>query len=100
MSARLNEKGWPECEPICFPNPSEPKTRSKITKTFRNSFYFRSIKPWNNLPRNVVDSPSIHVFKKRLNETYEEPKICVIKIVIKIDSKRSIVTCDCISKIL
>ena len=38
-----------------------------------NSFYFRSIKPWNNLPRNVV---SIHVFKKRLNEHLKSQK-CV-----------------------
>ena len=59
-----------------------------------NSFYFRSIKPWNNLPRNVVDSPSIHDFKKRLNETSEKPKRCIIKIQIKTDSKRSIVTCE------
>ena len=28
-----------------------------------NSFYFRSIKPWNNLPRNEVDSPSIMSLK-------------------------------------
>ena len=53
-----------------------------------NSFYFRSIKPWNNLPRNMVDSPSIHVFKKRLNEHLKSQKF-VIKMLIKPDSKRS-----------
>ena len=30
----------------------------------RNSFYFRSIEPWNNLPPRVVESPSVQVFKK------------------------------------
>ena len=36
-----------------------------------NSFYFRSVKPWNDLSRDVVESPSVLVFKRRLAEAWK-----------------------------
>ena len=37
----------------------------------RKSFYYRCIYPWNELPTTVVNSPSIAVFKKRLDEAWK-----------------------------
>ena len=34
-----------------------------------NSFYYRVTKPWNDLPHEVVNSPSLSIFKKRLEKT-------------------------------
>lgn len=36
------------------------------------SFYFRCINTWNDLPNEVVNSPSVSVFKNRLNEAWED----------------------------
>ena len=36
-----------------------------------NSFYYRSIVHWNNLPKEVVSAPSVAIFKKRLNSTWK-----------------------------
>ena len=38
----------------------------------KNSFYYRSIGPWNKLPSSVVDSPSVATFKKRLRDHWKE----------------------------
>ena len=35
-----------------------------------NSFYIRSIKSWNNLPRNVPAAPSLSIFKERLDSAW------------------------------
>ena len=35
-----------------------------------NSFYIRSIKSWNNLPRNVPAAPSLSIFKERLDSVW------------------------------
>lgn len=40
-----------------------------------NSFYYRSIVNWNNLPKEVVNSSSITIFKKRLNLAWQSLKI-------------------------
>ena len=34
-----------------------------------NSFYYQSIKAWNDLPREVVDAKSIKTFKEQLKAT-------------------------------
>ena len=39
-----------------------------------NSFYYRSIKHWNALPREVVNSPSIAVFKKRIDIAWQNKR--------------------------
>ena len=44
------------------PNFASDGVRGVQTK----SFYYRSIPTWNTLPREVVDSPSVKVFKERL----------------------------------
>ena len=36
-----------------------------------NSFYYRSIKNWNELSREVVNSPYIAVFKKRIDIAWQ-----------------------------
>ena len=33
----------------------------------RNVFTGRVIKPWNRLPREVVESPSLEVFRRRVD---------------------------------
>ena len=33
-----------------------------------NSFYYRSVKTWNNLPRNVVNVKDVNVFKAKLDD--------------------------------
>ena len=35
-----------------------------------NFFYYRCISVWNQLPKKVVDSPTIKIFKKTLNEAW------------------------------
>ena len=35
-----------------------------------NSFYYRCIKQWNDLPEEVVNSTSLPTFKKRLTKTW------------------------------
>ena len=37
-----------------------------------NSFYFRSIDTWNNLPKSVVDSPSVSSFKRNLEKAWND----------------------------
>ena len=40
-----------------------------------NSFYFRTIKPWNDLPAEVVNSITIDAFKNRLDKAWKEHPI-------------------------
>ena len=37
----------------------------------QNSFYYRTIRTWNNRPRNVVQAPNIDTFKRELDRTWE-----------------------------
>ena len=51
------------------------------TKFLRmKSFSQRTINDWNNLPANVVDSPSLNAFKNRLDEHWKN--ICYTTTVI------------------
>jgi len=38
----------------------------------RNSFYFRSIKTWNELPNYVVSADDLNMFKNRLDEHWKD----------------------------
>ena len=37
-----------------------------------NAFYNRSVKLWNDLPRHVVNSENINIFKNRLDAAWKE----------------------------
>ena len=37
-----------------------------------NSFYYRNIKTWNNLPKGVVDAKDINNFKQILDEAWKD----------------------------
>ena len=39
-----------------------------------NSFYFRTIRTWNDLPSNIVESTSVPMFKLSLERAWEEQK--------------------------
>lgn len=38
----------------------------------RNSFYYRTIQPWNDLPSNVVEASCVRRFKTELNKAWSE----------------------------
>ena len=45
------------------------KKREHITSQVREGWFsFKVVNPWKNLPKNVVDAPSIKTFKTRLDE--------------------------------
>ena len=37
----------------------------------KHSFAIRSVAPWNSLPRKIVESRNVHIFKQRLGESSE-----------------------------
>ena len=43
-----------------------------------NSFYYRSIKAWNDFPREVVDAKSFKTFIERLEANWEHKKVIKI----------------------
>ena len=52
------------------------KLQTKLAKLncYKNSFFVRIIKPWNDLPINVFnfrDSPNVSKFKIKIEESYE-----------------------------
>jgi len=46
----------------------KPKQRKFQPNTRKNFFPLRVREPWNRLPREVVDSPSLEIFKTRLEK--------------------------------
>ena len=45
------------------------KKREHIASQVREGWFsFRMVNPWNELPDNMVDAPSIKTFKSRLDE--------------------------------
>jgi len=47
--------------------PCSDRTRGNGFKLKRKKFFTRVVKPWNRLPRRVVDAPSPETFKVRLD---------------------------------
>ena len=37
-----------------------------------NSFYYRNVKTWNNLPKGVADAKDINNFKQKLDEVWKD----------------------------
>jgi len=37
-----------------------------------NSLFYRSVKPWNDLEEDIVEAPSLQVFKERLIKEWEK----------------------------
>jgi len=53
-----------------LPGLKEVKFRLDIKKTF---FTMRVERHWNKLPREIVDAPSLEVFKVKLDRTLSNP---------------------------
>ena len=51
--------------------------RDGVRGVQNNSFYFRTIKTWNELPAHVVNSTSVYVFKKNLDLAWEDQKYLI-----------------------
>ena len=50
----------------------ERKAKDGIRGVQTNSFYYRIAKHWNNLPAEVVEAPSVDVFKNRLDKELKD----------------------------
>ena len=48
------------------------KAKDGVRGVQANSFYFRILKVWNDLPANVVNSPTVNSFKGRLDNAWKD----------------------------
>ena len=55
-----------------------PIARDGIRGLQYNSFYYRSVTTWNNLPKDVPIAPSVYSFKRRLDLATFFPKPVVL----------------------
>ena len=64
-----------------FTPPNTLQTRGHLQRVYkkpaakrarRNSFSQRVVDDWNNLPVDVIDAPSLHTFKDRLDNWWKE----------------------------
>ena len=62
------------CKPArCHNFPLERNfTSDGVRGVLHNSFYFRAIKTWNELPKDVVDAETLNEFKNRLDEHWND----------------------------
>ena len=84
-------------DPSILPSSFQPKTRTSRKHSFQlhnllhrdgtrgiqsNSFYYRTAKTWNNLPKEVVDARNLNSFKNLLDDYWknEETKFNHIRI--------------------
>ena len=49
-----------------------PIARDGVRGVQHNSFYYRSVTTWNNLPKDVPIAPSVHSFKRRLDMAWKD----------------------------